>query len=107
MCGTPTAAGGICHYLETKKLHLEAFDPLKCILAIKKIKITSWTYLLGGYQSPNKRNNSYSLPKVNCVKAYKKVLNRSIDKGTFLINHNCEYLTEKQSGINPKLFEQL
>ena len=50
-----------------------------------------------------KENNDFKpyFPKVNIVKAYKKVLNRSIEEGTFMINHNGEVLNSKTECNQP------
>ena len=45
--------------------------------------------------------------KVNIVKAYTKVLNRSIEEGTFMINHNGEVLNLKTEWNQPRTFVQL
>ena len=42
-------------------------------------------------------------PQVNIVKAYKKVLNRSIEEGTFMINHNGEVLNSKTEWNQPRI----
>ena len=44
-----------------------------------------------------KQNEDFEsyFPKVSIVKAYKKVLNRSIEEGTFMINHDGEVLNSK------------
>ena len=55
----------------------------------------------GGLQE-NKDFESY-FPKVNIVKAYKKVLNRSIEEGTFMINHNGEVLNSKTEWNQPRI----
>ena len=41
--------------------------------------------------------------KVNIVKAYTKVLNRSIEEGTFMINHNGEVLNSKTEWNQPRI----
>ena len=45
------------------------------------------------------------LPKVSIAKAYKKVLNRSIEEGTFMNNHNGELLNSKTEGNQPRIIK--
>ena len=42
-------------------------------------------------------------PVVNIVKVYQKVLNRSIEEGTFMINHNGEILNSKTEWNQPRI----
>ena len=45
-------------------------------------------------------------PEVNIVKAYQKVLNRSIEEGTFMINHNGEVLNSKTEWNQPRIIHR-
>ena len=55
-------------------------------------------YLLFIFCNRNKRYN-----KNNIVKAYKKVLNKSIEEGTFMINHDGEVLNSKTEWNQPRI----
>ena len=54
-----------------------------------------------------KGNESFEsyFPKVNIVKAYKKVLNGSIEEGTFMINHDGEALNSKTEWNQPRIIQ--
>ena len=42
-------------------------------------------------------------PEVDIVKVYQKVLNRSIEEGTFMINHNGDVLNSKTEWNQPRI----
>ena len=65
------------------------------LLSINTLKVS-----MGDRRQEKKLDN---FPNINIVKAYQKVLNRSIEEGTFMVNHRGEVLNSKTEWNQPRL----